>query len=57
MGKKWYKSKTLNFNALYLALVAVVGAFGIELGPELVTAGGVILNAILRTITSEPLTG
>ena len=56
MGKKWYKSKTLNFNAIYLAVIAAMTqGFGIAISPELVAAGGVILNAILRLFTTEPL--
>lgn len=49
------KSKTVNFNALFLALVAVSGACGISLEPELVAALQTLLNVILRFLTSEPL--
>jgi hypothetical protein len=56
MGKKWYKSKTLNLNAIYLAVIAgLTQGFGITISPELVAAGGVILNSILRVFTTEPL--
>ena len=54
--KKWYKSKTLNFNAIYMALIAILTqGVGIVLDPEVVAAGGVLLNWILRLLTKEPI--
>lgn len=54
--KKWYKSKTINFNALYLAVIAILTqGFGIVIDPAVVTAGGVLLNWILRFITKQPI--
>jgi hypothetical protein len=50
-----FKSKTINMNALYMALVAVSSALGIELGPELIAAGQTILNIVMRYITKEPM--
>ena len=51
---KWWRSKTVNINALYLALVAVVSALGVQMEPELVSALQVILNVVLRAITNKP---
>ena len=49
------KSKTINFNALFLAVIAVAGAFGFEMKPELVAALQTILNVGLRFVTDSPL--
>ncbi len=52
---KFFKSKTINLNALYMALVAVAGAAGVEIDPELVAAGQTFLNFVMRYVTKEPI--
>ena len=54
--KKWYKSKTINFNAMYLAIIAVLQAFGLEIPTEAVVAVQTLINIILRAVTSELVT-
>ena len=49
------KSKAINLNALYLAVIATLGAYGVELKPELVALGSMVLNIVLRMITDRPL--
>ena len=49
------KSKTINFNALVIALVGISGAFGYEVPTELVTAITTIGNMILRFVTTKAL--
>jgi hypothetical protein len=57
MGKKWYLSKTINFNAIYLAMIAVITeGFGIALDPTIVAGGQALMNLILRKyFTREPI--
>ena len=57
MGKKWYVSKTINFNAIFLALVAVVvEGFGVEIDPTIIVGLQTFMNVILRKyFTSEPI--
>jgi len=50
-----FKSKTIDFNAGYMALIALVGALGYEIRPEVVAAGATLLNWILRFFTVKPL--
>lgn len=53
---KFWKSKTINFNIIYAALVTIITqGFGINISPELIAAIGTLLNIILRAITKEPL--
>lgn len=60
--KKWYKSRTLIFNALCAGLFALEASM--ELFKPLVgdkfyplLAGGLLtVNAMLRTVTTEPIT-
>ena len=49
------KSKTINYNGLYLAIVAMLPALGIAVKPELVAAGQTILNVVLRFMTESSL--
>ena len=49
------KSKTVNFNALFLALVGVSKALGYEIPAETVAAVQTILNIILRFVTTTSL--
>ena len=49
------KSKTINFNGLYLAGIAILTAFGIEIDEKVVAAGATLLNWILRAFTKVPL--
>jgi len=49
------KSMTVNFNALYMALIAVLEACGVKVAPELAAAGQTIMNFGLRAITTKPL--
>lgn len=60
--KPWWKSRTLQFNALVAALVAAEGGTGF-LQPVLpvnfytaIAVGLPIINAVLRVITSQALT-
>ena len=54
-GKKWWKSKMLNFNIWVPALTAFVTAMGFEI-PEEVTIGILAIgNFILRFVTKEPV--
>ena len=57
MGKKWYLSKTINFNAIFLALVAIVTkGFGITVDPTIIAGLMALMNAILRKyFTREPI--
>ena len=61
MGKPFWQSKTLAFNALAV-VVAVAGAFGFaEFVPDLWTAEATVaiigaINLALRMITREPVT-
>ena len=52
---QFLKSKTVNFNGLYMAGVAIAQAFGLQIPVEGVAAGQTILNIILRTVTRIPL--
>lgn len=51
-GKKWYLSKTL-----WVSLIAIVGVifFGGELGPETQATILMVVAAILRFLTKEPV--
>ena len=49
------KSKTINLNVLAGAVVTILSQFGVTISPEILSAGFVILNTILRLITNEPL--
>jgi hypothetical protein len=57
MGKKWYLSKTINFNAIFLALVAVaVEGFGLTIDPTIIVGLQTMMNLILRKyFTTEPV--
>ena len=53
---KFLKSKTINFNAIYLALIAIIQeGFGVSLDPAIVAAVQTIFNWILRYVTKEPM--
>ncbi|MBW1803333.1 MAG: hypothetical protein JRJ85_21710 [Deltaproteobacteria bacterium] len=53
--KRLLKSKTIDFNAGFLALVALVGALGYQLSPEIVATASAFMNWVLRAITKMPL--
>jgi len=55
MAKKWYLSKTLIVNAIMLVAMFVAEASGVEMPAELQGSIMVIVNWILRLITTEPL--
>ena len=55
MSKKWYLSKTLIVNTLMLAAMFIAEASGVEVPAELQGSVMVIVNWILRIITSQPL--
>ena len=57
MDKKWYLSKTINFNAIYLALVAIaVEGFGVEIDPTIIVGLQTLVNIVLRKyFTREPI--
>ena len=49
MGKKWYLSKTINCNAIFLALVAAITeGFGIDLDPTIVAGAQALMNLLIR---------
>lgn len=54
-AKQLVKSKTINFNALYVAVIAVLGSYGVPLKPELVALGQMVLNIVMRMVTKGPL--
>jgi len=54
-GKKWYLSKTLIVNALMLVAMFASQAGGLEIPAELQGAVMVIVNWILRFVTTEPI--
>jgi hypothetical protein len=49
------KSKTINFNAFIVAIVAACKACDIDIPPDLVTAVTIIGNMALRFMTDKPL--
>ncbi len=53
--KQLFKSKTINFNALVPAAVAILAAFGVAVPATLVTAILVIGNMLLRMLTKEAI--
>lgn len=53
--KKWYKSKTINLNAAFIAIVSLLRALGIHLEPEVVAAIQTFGNIILRLVTDQPI--
>jgi hypothetical protein len=54
--KKWWQSKTINFNAIFLAIIAIVTqGFGIDIPAEWIAAAQTFLNIILRLITKQPI--
>ena len=57
MGKKWYVSKTINFNAIFLAAVAVLSeGFGIAIDPTIIAGAQTLMNLLLRKyFTTEPI--
>jgi len=50
-----FNSKTINFNALMVAIMVVVAAMGYEIPSEVSNAILILGNVILRFITKEPL--
>lgn len=61
MGKVWWKSRVLWLNAVFAAMTAFEGAFGLlkeALGVNSYIAGVALLagaNAVLRFLTTQPL--
>jgi len=53
MKKKWYQSKTLRVNALAAIAMFVQSEYGFVVAPELQAYLLVVVNMILRTVTSE----
>lgn len=53
--KAWYKSKTLWFNLLTLAILAGQGQLGIEIPPSIAVPLVTVGNMLLRVITTAPL--
>jgi len=55
--KKLLKSKTIDTNAAILAAVALVKAFGIDVGitPEQIATVIAVINIILRFFTTKPV--
>lgn len=55
MGKKWWHSKTMWANALAVVGIAVQGATGFILSPEIQVAALGVINVVLRLITKEEI--
>ncbi len=57
MGKKWYLSKTIDMNVIFLALVGIlVEGFGFPVEPTIVVGLQAFMNVILRKyFTREPI--
>ena len=55
MTKKWYASKTLWINLLFIIFLIVQSYTGYVVEPELEGAILVILNVILRLVTKEEI--
>lgn len=53
--KSFWKSKTLWFNALALAVMAGQGGLGFELPTNIALPVVAVGNALLRIITSQPV--
>ena len=53
--KQIFKSKTIDFNALVLAIFAILKAVDIEIPADLAAEIVAIVNIILRWITKKPL--
>ena len=52
---KLRKSKTAGGNVLVAAVITILAHFGVDLPPEVISAGFVLVNIILRMITKKPL--
>jgi len=52
---KLLKSKTIDFNAGYAALIVLLSALGFEIDPKIVAAVAALMNWILRAITKTAL--
>lgn len=57
MGKKWYLSKTINCNAIFLAIVAIATeGFGVEIDPTIIAGAQTLMNLLIRKyFTREPI--
>ncbi|MCK5616391.1 hypothetical protein KAR91_81770 [Candidatus Pacearchaeota archaeon] len=55
MIKKLLKSKTIDFNIVAAALVKVLSAFGVAIPIDVILAGFVIMNFILRLLTTTSI--
>lgn len=49
------KSKTVNVMALYAAVIALLGALGININQEVVAALGTIIAMVMRSVTKGSL--
>lgn len=54
-SKKWYASKTLWVNMIFLGTYVIRHALGYTLDPEFETALLVLINMVLRAVTKEQL--
>lgn len=52
---KIFKSKTIDFNVLAAAIVAILAQAGVAVPVEVVTAVFAIGNFVLRLITKKPI--
>ena len=55
MLKKLFKSKTIDFNIAAGAIVKILDAFGVTIPLDIVLSGFVLMNFILRCITSKSI--
>lgn len=54
-SKPWWQSKTLWYNALMLTVAAASGQMGFPIPPKIAIPVVTIGNAILRLVTSQPV--
>lgn len=55
MLRKLLRSKTIDFNIAAGAIVKILDVFGVVIPLDAVLAGFVLMNFILRLITSKPI--
>jgi predicted permease len=54
--KKFWKSKTVNFNVIYAAIIAIITqGFGITISPEIMVLVQSLGNLIIRKFTNEKI--
>ena len=49
------RSKTTNFSGAYFAIIAILGAYGVDIPPVAVAGGATLLAVITRYLTKVPM--